>query len=131
MKRSLLVLGLLIGCAVLSEAQSAYAQGGGRSRPYPYMPARPVMSPYFGLFRRDGGPLGPYHTYVLPQARLRDTLATQAQGIYRAGAGIQYLSGEVARLDRASAGNPVTGTGSVFMNHSHYYAPTSLFDPAR
>ena len=131
MKRSLLILGLLIGCVVLSEAQSACAQGGGRQRPYPFSPARPVTSPYFSFFRRDGGPLGPYHSYVLPQTRLRDTLSAQSRGIYQAGAGIRYLSGEVGRLDRASAENPVTGTGSVFMNHSHYYAPTTLFDPAR
>jgi hypothetical protein len=104
MNRVQVAVTVLIGCVLLlGSAQSAHAQRG--TSPY-YQ--RPTLSPYFELFRRDSAPLGTYHSFYRPRVRLQDTL------------GRQYAHTEVSEAQRLGPIRP-TGTGSVFMNYSHYY----------
>jgi len=85
-----------------------------------YRPARPTLSPWLGLGFQDPGPLGPYLSYVRPELELRETLRQQDARLRRQGTGLQGLQGEVSRLAEPAAVRP-TGTGSVFMNYSHFY----------
>ena len=96
-----------------------------------YRPARPPLNAYLSLGHQDSGPLGAYLTYVLPELELRSTLRRQESAISRQGASIRYLGEEMGDAERASAGHPVTGTGSMYMNYSHYYPSWRRFDRRR
>ncbi len=112
MSRFRVVFPLLVGSVLLCTVQSADAQ---------YSPAyRPTLSPYLHYFRRDPGPLGTYFSYVRPRLELQRTLAVQTADLQRQQARIQTLQGEVSQIGQSGARMP-TGTGSVFMNYSHYY----------
>lgn len=118
MKRSQAILTLVIASAALLTALPASAQG---RRPYsPYQPARPTISPWFNLYRQDGGALDNYHTFVRPEIQLRTTLRQQAYDINRQGRDIQAMRQNMSGVKRAMGIRP-TGSGSMFMNYSHYY----------
>ena len=120
MKRSQVILTLVIASAALLTAMPASAQNPPR-RPYsPYQPARPTISPWFNLYRRDGGVLDNYHTFVRPEVQLRNTLRQQEYDINRQGMDIQSMRQNMSGMQRALGTRP-TGAGSMFMNYSHYY----------
>jgi hypothetical protein len=84
------------------------------------MGPRPVLSPWFGLYQRNGGPLDNYHTFVRPKIAINDTFQQQQSAIQHNNAGINSLGQDVLQLQEPGTVRP-TGTASVFMNYSHYY----------
>jgi hypothetical protein len=82
---------------------------------------RPTMSPWFSLYRKDGGPLDNYHTFVRPQLELNDTLQQQQMAIQRNSVGLDTLDQQVGQFKEQGRVVRPTGTASVFMNYSHYY----------
>ena len=59
---NLLVLAIVCGLPAVAAAQRPIAR---------YQPARPTISPYLNLFRRDFGPVPNYYTQVRPELRQR------------------------------------------------------------
>ena len=115
MKRAQLVPVFLIAWVLLCSAPPAEAQRGS-----PYGVPSPTFSPWLNLYRSDPGPLGTYHTYVRPEQELYGTLRRQDAGLQRQRASIRSLQEQTFQRERAGTVRP-TGTGSVFMNYSHYY----------
>ena len=84
-------------------------------------PAGPTMPRALDYFRRDVGVLDPYNTFVAPRRQLDRNLQTlQAQEEYNARRTQQELSQLNAQIKQPTAAP--TGTGSTFMNYSHYYS---------
>jgi len=98
---------------------------GGPIFPQPavaqYAPDRPLISPWMGLWQKNTGPLDNYHSFVLPQAELSQTLQMQNNALQRQAAGLQYLNGEIGNRQGVRLGMGSTGQGATFMNYSHYY----------
>ncbi len=92
-------------------APSAYAQPR-------YYPNRGPISPWMNMWQRQPGPLDNYHTYVQPEFQLQRAMSQQNRALMQNAAGIQSLGEQMNRTE--SQVRP-TGTGSVFMNYSHYY----------
>ena len=111
MKRVQLVVAFLVGWGVACWSQPAEAQR--------YYGRRPTLSPYLHYFRGPG-PLGQYHSHVRPRVELRSTLAGQAGAIRQQQRSIGALQSEVSRFGTTGP-TRATGTGSGFMNYSHYY----------
>lgn len=114
MRRTIQTLVALMACAAFAPAAVSQAQSSG------YRPYKPTISPWFNLYNRNTGPLDNYNTYVRPEMELRDTLQQHASGIQRNSTGIRSLGHEVNQLQTEGLIRP-TGTGSGFMNYSHYY----------
>ena len=117
MSRVQVVVAFLVGCVVVCSAELAEAQ----SR---YSINRPTFSPYLHLFRTGSPLIGQYQSYVRPKQALRRTLAGQTAAIQRQQRSIRGLQSEVTRFGETGPTRP-TGTGSVFMNYSHYYPSAS------
>jgi hypothetical protein len=100
-------------CAVLSAACSAHAQATSQNY-------KPTLSPWFGLYQQNSGPLDNYHTFVRPQIELQNTIQRQRTAIQRNSAGIRSLDQDMTDLHEHGTVRP-TGTGSVFMDYSHFY----------
>ena len=134
MKRLPFVLVFVLVCALVSCLRPAHGQG--YSSRYSSL-SRPTLSPWLNLYRRDPGPVGPYLSYVRPEQELRRTLQGQEAGLRRQSAGLQRqetgvlsLQRRVTQLERGGVMAP-TGTGSVFMNYSHYYQFRTPFSRRR
>ena len=91
MTRSRLTWVLLTVGAALSVAGSAHAQAVGSLY-------SPTLSPWFGLYQKNGGPVDNYHNFVLPQLQLQDTLQRQQAAIQRNDAGLNSLDQDVTQL---------------------------------
>jgi hypothetical protein len=78
---------------------------------------RPALSPWFGLYQRNSGPLDNYHTFVQPRIELNNTLQRHQAAIQRNNEGVVSLGHELGDQRQLHP----TGTGSVFMDYSHYY----------
>ena len=113
MRQTVWLLTLSLAWGLVFCPRSAIGQGR-------YRPARPTFSPWLGLGYEDPGPLGPYLSHVRPEIELRETLRGQDARLRLQGAGLQGLQSEVTRLGQPASVRP-TGTGSVFMNYSHFY----------
>ncbi len=126
MKRWPFVVSILIASLLVVSARPALAQYGFSPRPgssygsFGRGLGRPRVSPWMNLYRGEAGPIDNYHGFVRPEMRLRDTLRRQQMGMRRQAAAIGSLGAEFARSRTATGVRP-TGTGSVFMNYSHYY----------
>jgi hypothetical protein len=118
MSRLPICLALLIFSIAVSSGQPAEAQFPG------YRPARPTLSPYFDLYRRDSGALGPYHSDFRPRQEFRRAIQQQGASLQQQYATISSLDRRMSLVERPPQAVRPTGTGSVFMNYSHYY-PTS------
>jgi hypothetical protein len=105
---------LILSIAVL-VGERAEAQYPG------YRPPRPTLSPYFDLYRREAGPLGPYHSDFRPRQEFRRTLQQQGASLQQERSTISSLDRRMSLFERAPQGVRPTGTASVFMNYSHYY----------
>ena len=109
-------LGLVVAFAVAGGVSPVEAQ----SSRY-YRPPRPTFSPWFSLFQRNTGPLDNYHSFVRPEQRLFRTLQDQGMALEQQRTRVGALGQQMTQLERPSTVRP-TGTGSTFMNYSHYYA---------
>jgi hypothetical protein len=85
-----------------------------------YRPSSPTISPWFGLYQRNSGPLDPYHSIVRPQLQLRNTLRQQSADIQYNNQQINSVGQEVTQMQEQGP-LPMTGTGSVFMDTAHYF----------
>lgn len=81
-----------------------------------YYPQNGPISPWMNIFQRQPGPLDNYHSYVRPEFQLRNTLGLQNAALQQQAAGLQAV-GQNQQAGQIAA----TGTGSVYMNLSHYY----------
>jgi len=116
MKRSHWASALLVAWILASS------EGVVRAQPPGLM--RPSISPWMGLFQRNPGPLGNYNSYVRPQLDLQNTFRQQQAAIQRQGASISALGQTLSEMEGIGGVRP-TGTGSVFMDLSHYYPQSS------
>lgn len=81
-------------------------------------PAGPTISRYLDYFNAPVSPLlENYHTYVRPRADLRRNLNELGAAVQQQDNRLNQLGNDLAN-PRAAA---PTGTGSTFMNYSHYY----------
>jgi len=78
------------------------------------------MSPWLNLSNQQGGALDNYHMFVRPEMQRRDASRRQQYDINRQGVDIQSMRQSMSGV-RQAAGMRPTGTGSMFMNYSHYY----------
>jgi hypothetical protein len=105
---ALLTMGAAQGSSALAQAMGQYQ-------------ARPTLSPWMNLFQRNAGPVDNYHTYVRPQMQLRDTLHQQNMQLQQQTAGLEAVGQQITELQQPQPVARPTGTGSVFMDYSHYY----------
>jgi hypothetical protein len=113
-----IILPFRVIVVLVSFASPAWGQMGGGAT---YRPAQPTFSPWLNLYQKNGGALDNYHTFVLPDMQLRDTLRQQNTMIQEQGQGIRELSGQMTAAQQARVPAHPTGTGGVFMDYSHYY----------
>jgi hypothetical protein len=107
----LILLSVLVAGTVCTS--SAFAQAR-------YFPSRGPISPWMNIFQRKPGPLDNYHSYVQPDLQLQRTINQQNESLMQHSRGLQVLGQEMANDQRERQVRP-TGTGSVFMEYSHYY----------
>ena len=129
MKRLPFVLMFVLVCTLASYLRPAHGQGYSSrfsSSRFSSL-ARPTISPWLNLYRRDPGPLGGYLSEVRPRQELRGLLQQQelnmrrqATALQQQQTGILSLQRRVTGLERGGVMAP-TGTGSVFMNYPHFY----------
>jgi hypothetical protein len=100
------------------DAEEAQAQGYRRGEYRRYVPRRPTFGDAFNYARDDVGLLTEYHTFVMPQRQLRNTLRQQEDMI-------RAQEGEIAdletRLQESVAPITPTGKGGRYMSYSHFY----------
>jgi hypothetical protein len=113
MRRSLIPLCFALVIAGVC-VPSLFAQMG-------YYSENGTISPWMNMFQRHPGPLDNYHSFVQPQMQLQRTLALQGAALQRHRTEIQSL-GQAMSESQHEGGIPPTGTGSVFMDYSHYYS---------
>jgi hypothetical protein len=108
----LILLSLTLAVGAL-WASSAYAQPR-------YYPTQGPISPWMNMWQRKPGPLDNYHTYVQPEMQLQGVVSQQHKALMRNATGIQTLGEAMEGANRQDQVR-ATGTGSVFMEYSHYY----------
>jgi hypothetical protein len=113
MTRSKLVLLSLVVATAASWTSSAFAQTR-------YYPTRGPISPWMNMWQRKPGPLDNYHTYVQPDIQLQRVISQQQNSLTQNAAGLQSLDTQMQNGQRDLRVVP-TGTGSTFMELSHYY----------
>lgn len=122
------LLGLVVTASSLLTGSTASAQNAPRR----YQPARPTISPYINLFRRDRGPLPNYYTFVRPQLQQQQQNRQFQQQNNQLQRELQRQQGEIERSNFAPGRAdtnlqfrpaPVAPTGgrSSFMTHSSYF----------
>ena len=112
-KSSVAILGSLFLALYLSlEATAQYPRASNRISPHRFESSRPTMSPFLNYFRQDTGVLNRYHAFVQPQRR-NSTFSQLQNNRFRA------LKAETRQSSRQIL--LPTGSGSVFMNLSHFY----------
>ncbi len=128
MKRvSSLVVIAMAGFVLVSGADRVDAQAPQKPLKYSqrYAPRRPTLSPYLDYFRRDVGLTDPYHAYIRPRRQLNSQLRTQQALLNRQGQDLRRVNDDLRQFRgqrfRGVTAAP-TGTGSTFMNYSHYYS---------
>lgn len=99
----------LLGLIMFLDGQPACAQGYARPQLNPYV--RPTVSPYVNL-ARGGSPGINYYGVVRPQLQTTASLLQMQQTQALEASDINAL---------ATAGVPITGVSTQFMNFSHFY----------
>jgi hypothetical protein len=82
-----------------------------------YQPARPTISPYLNLLRRDVGPLPNYHALVRPYLEQQSRNQEMSRAIQRNAERLEMLTQGPQRL-RPAPVRP-TGSGGRFQNYHH------------
>jgi hypothetical protein len=93
-----------------------------------YYPPRGPISPWMNIFQRKPGPLDNYHSYVQPDLRMQAEFNRQNNALLRNAQGLQFLGQQMETAQRETQVRP-TGTGSVFMEYSHYYPTKGVRTP--
>ena len=106
---------ILLVLISLEMAGAGAARAQGR-----YRPQSPTISPWLNLQQKNAGPLGGYLSNVRPEQQLRDTLQQHQSSIQSNTGGLLTLQGQVRQSEKKESVRP-TGTGSTFMNYSHFY----------
>lgn len=110
-------IALGLGCTVPGFA---LAQGPGAvAPPARYQPARPTLSPYLNLLRRDAGPVPNYYSLVRPQLNQIDLNQRQRVLNQQQQAQISSNARNITELKESTAAP--TGTASVYRSYGHYY----------
>jgi hypothetical protein len=112
MTRSKLILLSLVVATAAGWTSSAFAQTR-------YYPTRGPISPWMNMWQRKPGPLDNYHTYVQPDLQLQRVISQQHNALTQNAAGLQSL--DMQMQGQRDLRVPPTGTGSTFMELSHYY----------
>lgn len=119
MKRfSLLVaLSLAFFSLALVETAGAQTRTAAPKKTYvPYRPSRQTLSPWFGLYNTNRGPLPNYYNYVVPQQVVEQTLTNQGAAIQQQGAEYRNLQTQVTNYEQIANVRP-TGASSGFLNY--------------
>ncbi len=133
MSRPAIIIAVLTGLTIVGVVDQSFAQ---RRHYQPYRPARPIFSPWFGLYERNAGPLPNYFYFVRPRQELQRDLEEQnrinqrqSHINTRQNDRVNRLRGEVTHLERASSARPTGHTSGYlnyrdrFMNSRAYFAP--------
>ncbi len=84
-------------------------------------PAGPTITPFLDYFNAPISPLmDNYHTYVRPRAELRSNLSRLGTSVNQQNRRLDQLGQDFRQFNPSQAAP--TGTGSSFMNYSHYYS---------
>jgi hypothetical protein len=110
-------LALMSASILLTLAGSSDCLAQGRYRP----PGGPTMPRALDYFRQDVGALDPYNTFVAPRRQLDRNL--QALNAQEQNDSIRTQS-QLSQIRQSGAA--ATGTGSTFMNYSHYYPSSGM-----
>ncbi len=78
------------------------------------------ISPWMNMFQRHPGPLDNYHSFVQPNMQVQGALSQQNTALQQQRGELQSLVQNESTGQHGEAIAP-TGTGSVFMEYSHYY----------
>ena len=112
-----LLLGLAILAVCLIVNSECYAQRSSR-----YEPSSPTVSPYLNLLRRDSGGVPNYYSFIRPQQRQQTVNNRQRVVNQQIGRALQRQQDELLQFgDQMQTQITPTGSGSVFLNFSHYY----------
>jgi hypothetical protein len=83
-------------------------------------PAGPTITPYLDYYNLPTSPLlSNYQNYVRPRAELRANLNQLGTAVNRQNERLDLLQNDFQQL--TPSGAAPTGTGSTFLNYSHYY----------
>lgn len=113
MQRWYLVLAVLAGIAGSTDVAAQGPRGPYRS------PAGPTLSPYLNYFRRDTGILDRHNALVAPTVQAQQTVQQLENRISEQRSQLTNLQSQLQEIRDPKAAR--TGTGSGFMNYSHYY----------
>lgn len=113
--------------AVASLAMFA-ADGRAQAPSRYYPPAGPTLPSQLNYFRRDVGVLDQYNAFVFPRQQLDYQFAQMAA---QQQADLLSTQRQLEQIKQVRAsGAAATGTGSGFLNYSHYYRlPTGVARP--
>jgi hypothetical protein len=82
-------------------------------------PAGPTITPHLDHFNRPFGVLDTYHTFIRPRAELRSRLIGLDAAVTQQERRLDQIDHNL--IQTGSSQTAPTGTGSSFMNHSHFY----------
>ncbi|TVS09999.1 MAG: hypothetical protein EA424_26075 [Planctomycetaceae bacterium] len=82
-------------------------------------PAGPTITPQLDHFSRPVGMLDTYHTFIRPRAELRSRLIGLDAAVTQQDRRLDQINHNL--MQTSSSQTAPTGTGSSFMNHSHFY----------
>lgn len=113
-------LQVLMVLSLALAASQVDAQGpAAMPPPSRYEPARPTISPYLNLLRRDAGPIPNYYSLVRPQLNQIEINQRQQVNNRLQQTQIQDNSRNITNVSKSIAGP--TGTASVYRSYGHYY----------
>lgn len=82
----------------------------------------PPISPWLSMFNNNRGPLGNYHTYVMPQQQAQQQAQQQQAQIRTQGTQQQMLQGEVDQvLNQPKTAGSKSRAVAGYGQYSHYY----------
>lgn len=116
MNRFSLLLVLSLAFFSLALVETAGAQTSPKKTYTPYRPSQPTLSPWFGLYNTNRGPLPNYYNYVVPRQVVEQTLTNQQTAIQQQGAEYRNLQTQVTNFEQIAKARP-TGSASGFLNY--------------
>jgi hypothetical protein len=88
-----------------------------------YNANRPTLSPWFGLFQKNSGPLPNYHTFVRPEQDALANSGAQSAQIQQQGDRLRIMGQQMNEFQQpgGESGLKPTGKKATYMDYSHYY----------